>query len=517
MGLDIGSLATGAMSLFGSMGGGGGGDTFAQQQGYSRQAADEIIKYAQQAGKAETDQIDQAMKLLQDFYNRGIYDLGTYYNVAKTEQRPFIRTGLSAYDQYLGTLGVAIPEGGTYADLQREQQYQTDLANYNQNVQQQNQQYQAALADYNARLASQAQPQQAQVSAPTMLNNGVDVQARNMLGLQSDIIHPSQYSGAVKNYLMQNPGNILNNQGIQNAISGALGGIPGGQNSVGTAASPASNPLSIGPPPTAPTFGPAPTRTEAPMVTQSTESVLGKFFDTPEYQMLFGNSGASVDPNASVLDRFGESPISQLLFGNVDYSKSPQERFQASPGYQFMQDEGRKALERSASARGLLESGSFAKDLNTFSQGVANQEFGGYLDRVGGAFNQYGSSLDNVFRSYQDRLAQISGMGYNSQNTLTGLAANQGANLAQQNALYGSQLAQALYNKGDAQANSLLAQGGALSGMYNNMANIAGAQGAANVQQNQNMLSGVQSLFNGLFGGGGNSGGGFGSLSGGLF
>ena len=50
-------------------------------------------------------------------------------------------------------------------------------------------------------------------------------------------------------------------------------------------------------------------------------------------------------------------------------------QFQADPGYNFRMSEGIKALERSASARGLLQSGGTLKGITQFGQNLASQEY----------------------------------------------------------------------------------------------------------------------------------------------
>lgn len=59
--------------------------------------------------------------------------------------------------------------------------------------------------------------------------------------------------------------------------------------------------------------------------------------------------------------------------------------FETSPGYQFRLDEGQKAIERSASARGVLGSGGTQKALTRYAQGVASDEYGSYMNRLAGA------------------------------------------------------------------------------------------------------------------------------------
>jgi hypothetical protein len=56
--------------------------------------------------------------------------------------------------------------------------------------------------------------------------------------------------------------------------------------------------------------------------------------------------------------------------------------FEASPGYQFRVDEGRKAMERSAAARGMLNSGGMLRQLQEYGQGAATQEYGNQFNRL---------------------------------------------------------------------------------------------------------------------------------------
>lgn len=62
--------------------------------------------------------------------------------------------------------------------------------------------------------------------------------------------------------------------------------------------------------------------------------------------------------------------------------------FQAGPGYQFALDQGTQAALRGASASGMLNSGNTLTALAGYGQGLANQEYGSWLDRLNGASNQ---------------------------------------------------------------------------------------------------------------------------------
>lgn len=54
----------------------------------------------------------------------------------------------------------------------------------------------------------------------------------------------------------------------------------------------------------------------------------------------------------------------------------------ALPGYEFARDEGIQALDRSAAARGQLNSGRQSKDLMRFATGTADQAYGNHFDRL---------------------------------------------------------------------------------------------------------------------------------------
>jgi hypothetical protein len=58
--------------------------------------------------------------------------------------------------------------------------------------------------------------------------------------------------------------------------------------------------------------------------------------------------------------------------------------FFESPDYQFRLDEGKKAIERSASARGMLGSGAALKASNDYAQNVASGEYGNWYNRLAG-------------------------------------------------------------------------------------------------------------------------------------
>lgn len=96
--------------------------------------------------------------------------------------------------------------------------------------------------------------------------------------------------------------------------------------------------------------------------------------------------------------------------------------FQADPGYQFRMAEGQKAIERSAAARGGLNSGATLKALTRYGQDVGSQEYQN-------AYNRFNSDRDRRF----NRLASLAGVGQtaNAQNATAGMnyANNYGQNV----------------------------------------------------------------------------------------
>jgi hypothetical protein len=119
--------------------------------------------------------------------------------------------------------------------------------------------------------------------------------------------------------------------------------------------------------------------------------------------------------------------------GGVGEAGDIQSMLEATPGFQFRRDQGQQAVERSAAARGTLESGSVLKELNRFGQGLASQEFA----------------------AEQGRLAQLAG--------LTGNVAiqggQQGSQAASLQAQQGSALAGIAQSAAQQRSSSLL-QGG---------------------------------------------------------
>ncbi len=104
----------------------------------------------------------------------------------------------------------------------------------------------------------------------------------------------------------------------------------------------------------------------------------------------------------------------------------PYGRFRNTPGYQFQLAEGLRSIDNSAASRGGLLRGSTLARLQEYGQGLADQTYGNYFNR----------------------LASLAGMGQ----TATGTAASLGSNTA-------NNISGLISGAGDARASSYLTQG----------------------------------------------------------
>ena len=97
-----------------------------------------------------------------------------------------------------------------------------------------------------------------------------------------------------------------------------------------------------------------------------------------------------------------------------------QQDFEQDPGYAFRQQEGMRALERSAAARGGLLSGNTMRGIQRFGQDLASQEYQN-------AFNRF--QIERAARL--NPLQSLMGSGQSAANVMTGAAGQAGQNIGQ--------------------------------------------------------------------------------------
>jgi hypothetical protein len=122
------------------------------------------------------------------------------------------------------------------------------------------------------------------------------------------------------------------------------------------------------------------------------------------------------------------------------------DRFETSPGYQFRMDEGIKAFDRSASAKGQLSSGGTGKALTRYAQGVASDEFG----------------------SYASRLAQLAGAGQQATGSTAAAGASTASNISNTLMAGAKMQGNAIQNAATARASGYVGASNAASGGVGN-------------------------------------------------
>lgn len=168
--------------------------------------------------------------------------------------------------------------------------------------------------------------------------------------------------------------------------------------------------------------------------------------------------------------------------------------FQADPGFQFRQQQGEQAINRSAAARGGRLGGATLKALAGFNQDLASQEFGNYANRqIGMAQARDQMGLQSGLAAQQNQMG-LAGMGYGAQSQLSNLAMQGGTARAQMSQQQGSSLADIESNAASGIANAALgvgSQGTAISSslmpLLSNGVQYAGGAAAARGQGDANI------------------------------
>lgn len=133
----------------------------------------------------------------------------------------------------------------------------------------------------------------------------------------------------------------------------------------------------------------------------------------PDSALGVQNYGASAQEMAAAANQYAGADGSGIFTDTF----TPSDLY-TDPSYQFRLNEGRRALEASAAARGMTGSGQNLKDITNYGQSAASQEYGAAYDR----FMNNQSTLYN-------RLAGLAGVGQTTAGTLGAAAQNTAANI----------------------------------------------------------------------------------------
>lgn len=173
-----------------------------------------------------------------------------------------------------------------------------------------------------------------------------------------------------------------------------------------------------------------------------------------------------------------ETQLSNLVSGggfpdwNEQFKAPTDVTEQNDPGYKFRLEQGQKALENSAAARGGILSGNTAKAITQYGQDYASNE---YSQVYGRAFNEY-STRYNQFETNQankfNRLSSLAGGGQIAANQLNANLGQTAGNVSDIYGREGQQVGNSLINAGAARASGYAGIGNAITGGIGNITDL---------------------------------------------
>lgn len=165
-----------------------------------------------------------------------------------------------------------------------------------------------------------------------------------------------------------------------------------------------------------------------------------------------------------------------LMAPGGDLSKGFTEQFKPptmsdDPGYQFRLEQGQKALQSSAAAKGGLLSGNTAKALEDYTQNSASNEYSNTYNR------SYQQFLDrfNIFNANQtneyNRYAGLSGLGQTTATQLNNTGLSTGNSISNTLLTSGQQIGNDIQNAAAARASGYVGSANVYSGAVNSGTN----------------------------------------------
>ena len=208
----------------------------------------------------------------------------------------------------------------------------------------------------------------------------------------------------------------------------------------------------------------------------------------------------------------GKNALTQLVPLASNYTPFGMEQFQADPGYSFRMDEGMKALERSAAARGGLLSGGMMKGIQRFGQGLASDEYTNAFNRYqvernarlnplqslagmgqtsAGQIGQAGQAMTSgIGQAGQAMTSGIGQAGQSLASGMTGINQNMANNLTNINQNAASNAANTVSNTAQARASGYVGQANALTSALNTGLNYYQSQQLMNMLKPSMVLGG---------------------------
>lgn len=166
--------------------------------------------------------------------------------------------------------------------------------------------------------------------------------------------------------------------------------------------------------------------------------------------------GGAYAPLSALASQYGQGAgmyANALGLNGAAGNQQAQQAFQAGPGYEWQLNQGIDAINRRANAAGMLQGGNANRSAIDYATGLANKEYGGWLDRLGAYNNlELGATQGAAAGNQANNLA------------LAGLQNTGGQNKAQVAGAQGSALADLARQYYGGQAGLDTSYGGAAAG-----------------------------------------------------
>lgn len=161
-----------------------------------------------------------------------------------------------------------------------------------------------------------------------------------------------------------------------------------------------------------------------------------------QFNPILGQMGTTVSSMQPIVDKLTSNNLN-------DYQKSP--------GYDFRMQQGQKALENSAAARGTLFSGATGKALTEYGQNFGSNEYQNYLANLQGQLGAVNTQL-GAQGNYLGSTMNAANAEMNPYGTLMNQGANMTQNLGQLGANSAAQQGQYITGAADATAQGMVAK-----------------------------------------------------------
>jgi hypothetical protein len=170
-------------------------------------------------------------------------------------------------------------------------------------------------------------------------------------------------------------------------------------------------------------------------------------------------NGGAYQPLTDLAGRYGQGAglyADALGINGAGGNQRATGAFQAGPGYEFALNQGIDAVNRRANAGGMLQGGNANRSAIDYATGLANKEYGGWLDRLSGYNNLELGATQGAAAGNQANNLAIAGLQNTGGQNKAQIATGQAGNLADIARSYYGGLAGLDTAGGTAQAGNLI-------------------------------------------------------------